>query len=368
MRVASWRAHPLRRRARFGPAENRLLAPEAKEVRPGSSPTFSVIVAAHQVADVIGDALESIRKQTLAPLEVIVCDDGSTDDLETALAPYRGEIVFLRKDNGGEGSAKNAAARAASGEFLVILDADDVYKPKRLEALSAFAQARPDLDILTTDGFIVAAGRTVRRAYDRTWRFETADQRRAILERNFIFGLAAVRRSRFVAHGGFDESILWTTDWDLWLRLILDGSRAGCINEPLAFYRLRETSLTARRRDLLLGKLATLEKARRNPYLVPADKPTLEASLDAYRRDLDLMELRAAVAAGLPGARPRALELLRTPGYAARLRLQIAAIAVAPGAAGRILRRRADTAWTGAAGIRVPRKPRRRGTRLSSNA
>ena len=358
----------MRPRARFGRPKNRLLAPEAKEVRPGSPPTFSVIVAAHQVADVIGDALESIRSQTLAPLEVIVCDDGSTDDLKAAVAPYRDEIVFLRKENGGEASAKNAAARAASGEFLVILDADDVYMPERLEALSAFAQARPDLDILTTDGFIVAAGRTVRRAYDRTWRFETADQRGAILERNFIFGLAAVRRSRFVAHGGFDESILWTTDWDLWLRLILDGSRAGCIDEPLAFYRLRETSLTARRRDLLLGKLATLEKARRNPDLVPADKPTLESSLDAYRRELDLMELRAAVAAGLPGARPRALELLRARGYARRSRLQIAAIAAAPGAAGRIVRRRANTAWTGAAGIRVPRKPRRRGTRSSSTA
>ena len=329
MSIGSWSPPRLRGRPRFDRLENKFLAPEAKEVLPGSPPTFSVI--------------------------------------DAALAPYRNEIVFLRKENGGEASAKNAAARAASGECLVILDGDDVYMPERLEALSAFAQARPDLDILTTDGFIVAAGRTVRRAYDRTW-FETADQRRAILERNFIFGLAAVRRSRVVEHGGFDESILWTTDWDLWLRLILDGSRAGCIDEPLALYRLRETSLTARRRDLLLGKLAILEKARRNPDLVPVDKPTLESSLDAYRRELDLMDLRAAVAAGLPGARPRALEVLRAQGYAPRSRLQIAAIAAAPGAAGRILRRRADTAWTGAAGIRVPRNPRRGGTSSSSNA
>ena len=244
----------MRGRPRFDRLENKFLAPEAREVLPGSPPTFSVIVAAHQVADVIGDALESVRNQTLAPLEVIV------------------------------------------------------------------------------------------------------------------FGLAAVRRSRVVDHEGFDESILWTTDWDLWLRLILDGSRAGCIDEPLAVYRLRETSLTARRRDLLLGKLATLEKARRNPDLLPADKPTLESSLDAYRRELDLMDPRVAAAAGLSGAPPRALEVLRARGYAARSRLQIAAIAAAPGAAGRILGRRADTAWTGAAGIRVPLKPRRRWTSSSSIA
>ena len=61
----------------------------------------------------IGEALDSIRSQTVRPLEVVVCDDGSTDDLEHALAPYQDEIVFLQKENGGEASAKNAGAAVA---------------------------------------------------------------------------------------------------------------------------------------------------------------------------------------------------------------------------------------------------------------
>ena len=260
------RPAPVRASPRWS-SRSRFLAPEAGDVEPGAPPTFSVVVAAYQVADVIGDALDSVRRQTLQPLEVIVCDDGSTDDLDGALEPYLDEIVLLRKENGGEASAKNAAALAAQGDFVLILDADDVFLPGRLAALSELAQARPDLDILTTDAFLAADGKVLRRAYDRTWHFEVHDQRRAILQQNFIFGLAAVRRSRLLEHGGFDESILWTTDWDLWLRLILSGSRAGCVDEPLALYRLRETSLTASRRDLLLGKLATLEKARRNAAL-----------------------------------------------------------------------------------------------------
>jgi hypothetical protein len=334
----------------------RFLAPTAtRDVEPGPAPSFSVVIAAYQVADVIGDALESVRRQTLPPLEVIVCDDGSTDGLEEALAPYRDELVFVRQENGGEASAKNAAAAHARGDFVAILDADDVYLPERLAALAELAQVRPDLDILTTDALLVANGVTVRHNYDRTWHFEVDDQRRAILQRNFVFGHAAVRRARFIEHGGFDESIRWTTDWDLWLRMILAGSAAGCVDEPLALYRLREASLTAQRRDLLLGKLMTLEKAQHNRALREEDRPVLAASLQAYRRDLSLLDLRAAVAAGQAGTSRRALALLRTRGLAARPRLETAAIAVAPRIAGRLLRRRAAQSWVGAGGTRVGR-------------
>jgi glycosyltransferase involved in cell wall biosynthesis len=355
------------RRARFsglrvpglagdGAIRERFLAPPGTGAEGGPAPSFSVIVAAYQVADVIGEALDSIRLQTIAPLEVIVCDDGSTDALEDALTPYREEIIFERKGHGGEASAKNAAAARASGDFVVILDADDAFLPTRLEALAELAQARPDLDIITTDAYLVANGRRVRRNYDRTWRFEVLDQRRAILQRNFIFGHAAVRRELLLEHGGFDESIRWTTDWEFWLRLILAGSRAGCVDEPLALYRLRESSLTAQRRDLLLGKLATLEKTLSNPDLREVERPVLENSLAAYRRELGLLDLRDSLAAGSSDTRSRALELLRGPGQGLRSRFELAAMAAAPRATGRLLRRRANGSWVGAGGTRVSRR------------
>jgi glycosyltransferase involved in cell wall biosynthesis len=338
-----------------GDAGSEFLAPPAGRIEPGPVPTFSVIIAAYNVANVIGDALESVEAQTVAPLEVIVCDDGSTDDLTRVLEPYRDTIVLLRRQNGGEAAAKNTAAAAATGDFVAILDADDVYFPNRLKALSALAQARPDLDILTTDGFLSVGDRIIRRNYDRSWQFEAGDQRRAILERNFIFGLAAVRRERLEQHGGFDEAIRWTTDWDLWLRLILAGARAGCVPEPLALYRLRETSLTAQRRDLLLGKLATLEKAEHNSNLQGDEPQVLERSLASYRRDLALLDLREAVAAGKADARRRALDVLGTPGYRFRNRLDALAMVIAPAVSGRILRRRAQRTWIGAGGVRVRR-------------
>jgi glycosyltransferase involved in cell wall biosynthesis len=333
-----------------------LAPPPRREVEPAPAPTFSVIVAAYQVADVISDALDSILGQTLQPLEVIVCDDGSTDDLETVLAPYRNEITLLRKDNGGEASAKNAAAHAASGDFVAILDADDVYGPEYLSAVSELARLRPDLDILTTNGLLVANGAQIRHVYHRHWRFELANQRRAILQRNFVFGVAAVRRSVLLEHAGFDEAILWTTDWDCWLRLILAGSVAGCVDEELAEYRLRETSLTARRRELLLGKIATLEKARGNASLRAGEHSVLEASIAAYRRELEFEDLSAALAQGHEDARRRARALLVAPGFSRRRRMELAGMTLAPGLAGRLLRQRATAGWVGAGGIRVGRR------------
>jgi hypothetical protein len=330
------------------------LAPNA-QVDHGPAPTFSVIVAAYNVADVIGDALESLGNQTVPPLEIIVCDDGSTDDLDGALDPYRELITLVRKENGGEASAKNAAAKVARGDFVVILDADDVYLPGRLAALAELAQVRPDLDILTTDGFLVAEGEIVRHVYDHSYRFEVVDQRTAILKHNFIFGLAAVRRELLLSSGGFDESILWTTDWDLWLRLILGGAIAGCVDEPLALYRLRESSLTARRHDLLLGKLATLTKAHANPNLREDERPILDESLRGYQRQLALLELRRAIAIGDTDARARAIALIRTPGYPPRTRLAVAAMAAAPAISGRLVRRREARTWVGAGGVRVTR-------------
>jgi len=321
-------------------------------------PSFSVLIAAHNVAHLIGDAIESALAQTVPPLEVIVSDDGSTDDLDGALAPYGDRIVLLRKEHGGEASAKNAAAEAARGELAVFLDGDDAFLPRRLEALGALAEERPDLDILTTDAFLVLHGRTVRRCYEGGWTFPVRDQRHEILRRNFIFGHAAVRPERLFGAGGFDESIRWTTDWDLWLRLILDGARAGAVSEPLALYRLRETSLSADRERLLRGKLSTLEKARAHPALHPDERPVLERALAGYRRELRLSELRGDLSSPRAGTRRRALDVAVAPGFAPLHRLEAMAAALAPELAGRVVRRRAQRFWTAAGGVRVDRRRR----------
>src|SRR4029079_13057307 len=119
-----------------------------------SSPTFSIVIAAWNAAHLIGDAVESALAQTLPPLEVVVCDDESEDDLSGALRPFGDRVTLIRIPHGGEGAAKNVAAQHATGDFAPLLDADDLYRPGRLEAFAELARERPELDVLTTNAYL----------------------------------------------------------------------------------------------------------------------------------------------------------------------------------------------------------------------
>ena len=334
----------------------RLLAPEARvAVRPTSRPTFSIVIPAYQAAAFIGDAVGSALAQTLAPVDVIVCNDGSTDDLAGALAPYRGAITLIDKENGGEASAKNAGVAAARGEYVAILDADDVFLPRRLEALAELATARPDLDLLNTDSFVVVDGTVVRRCYDSSFRFEVDDQRRAILRTNFL-PFVAVRRAAYLAVGGFDETLRRVPDWDCWLRMIVGGAQAGLVDEPLAEYRLRATNITADRLRVHLGRLETLERAGARSDLSQEERAVVRAGIRDERREVAILRARAALASGAPDARRRCASVALSWHMGASARLKAAVAAAAPGAARRRLGRHDQELVELAGGIRVRRR------------
>jgi len=303
-------------------------------------PSFAVLIAAYQASETIAEALDSVFAQTMRPAEIIVCDDGSTDDLKRSVAPYLDAITFLSQTNEGEAAAKNACACAASADFIVFLDADDVFMPDRLRALGDLASSRPELELLTTDAYLEVNGQCVRRCYGDDFTFEVLDQRTAILDRNFIFGLAAVKRDRFVAAGGFDTSLRYATDWDLWCRLILDGVHAGLVDRPLARYRLRPESLSAQRARLLAGRCAVLEKAASRDDLSAAERATVENALQREQREAQLAELREALESNGPNVRRLALRIARAPWARPATRARAALAAVAPKAAGWALDRR----------------------------
>jgi hypothetical protein len=321
-------------------ARHVLRAPPVLEpLEPGPVPTFSVVIAAYQAADTIAEAVESALAQTMPPLEIIVCDDGSTDDLGAALEPYRSAIVLLRKENGGEASAKNAAAHAARGEFLAVLDADDAYLPRRLEALAELAVTRPDLDVLCTDAFLEVDGQVVARFGERC-PFAIDDQRAAILERCFCVA-SAYRRATLIEAGGFDESLRTGSDWECLVRLFVGaGASAGLVDEPLYRYRIHRHSLTADRIATLRDRVTFLQRVGQRTDLSAGEYAALRRSLARQSAKLALTEAEAALRSRSPDARTRALAAAREPAMPLRSRAAALAAALAPGAAASALERR----------------------------
>lgn len=316
----------------------RFVAPPSREaLEPGARPRFSVVIAAYNAAPWIGAAIESALDQTAPAHEVIVCDDGSTDDLEQAIEPYRDRIIFLRQEHRGQSAAKNACFHAATGDFVVILDADDRFLPERLAALGELASRRPDLDILTTDAYLEVDGEVRGRYYRDKARFVVDDQRRGVLRTNFIFGLAAIRRKALLAVGGWDESIE-IADSDCWASLILAGSKAGLVDEPLAIYRLRAGSASSDRVANLLGAVRYVERCLAHPSLTEDERRFAERELGIVRRQAALLVAEASLRGLRPHPRRRCLDIVfGPPGYGALTRTKAAVAAVAPRAAGAYL-------------------------------
>jgi GT2 family glycosyltransferase len=309
-------------------------APSTEVLPAAEPPTFSIVIPAYQAADTIATAVESALAQTLPAHEVIVVDDGSTDDLAAALEPFGERIVTIRRENGGAAAARNTGAAAASGAFMAVLDADDAYHPRRLEVLDELARARPDLDLLTTDARLLAGGEEVG-SFAAYTPFAVADQRRAIFDTCFVGGWPAVRLSRLTAIGGFDESFRIAHDWDCWLRAILAGAGAGLVAEPYYDYVLHPGSLTASRAASLWERARMLEKAASNPRLREDERPALERALRTHRSRAVGAETQIALYGG--GRRSRLPRLAAATRIEPRARIGAALAFLAPSLARRIV-------------------------------
>jgi glycosyltransferase involved in cell wall biosynthesis len=273
-------------------------------------PSFSVVIPAFEAAGTIAETLESVLAQSPPPLEVIVVDDGSRDRIEEVLAPFGSEIRLTRHPvNRGVAAARNTGLRECSGDFVLVVDADDVLLPGRLAAMGLLGQERPDLDLFCTDVFFEADGRRQGRFYERN-PFPVEGQRTAVLEWCFPIHPAA-RRQRLEDLDGFEESLRTAEDWDCAIRLVLSGSLAGLYDEPLELYRIRSGSLSDTRAKTLRDRVQMLEKVRSSPFLRPEDRPALARSLRAQRHRATLAEAQSALAEEAVDARRKGLSLAR---------------------------------------------------------
>lgn len=314
-------------------------------------PTFAVLIPAFEAEDTIGEAIDSVLAQTYPASEIIVCDDGSKEELASKLTRYGDAITVVRQENRGLAGARNTAARHARSEFVVNLDADDLFLSNRLQAIAEAIVLRPDLDVITTDATIEIDGRAVRRNFGPHFQYATENQREEILDRCFVGVHWAIRRSLFEMRGGYDESIRSCEDWELAIRLIRSGARFGLVAEPLSRYRLQPGSLSNQVVGMLRGLRAVVEKTLGRSDLSEGERRFLEERLATLDREIPPAELAEAILERAPGVRRKALRVATAPDLPPASRLRAALSFLSPSLARRVLARRGRPT---AAGLTLP--------------
>ena len=253
-------------------------------------------------------------------------------------------IILLNQENRGVAAARNLGLRNATGEFVIVCDADDFYFPTLLAELTSLATVRSDLDILCTDFLVEFEGRVLGPGRPDPATFVTNNQRLGILRQNFVPGCSAFRRELFLEAGGYDESLQCAEDWDCWIRLILKGAAAGLVYLPLAQVRIRPDSLTSSLSRVLGGQDAVLQKTLARRDLAEEERKEAELHLAAVRRSLDLARARDAILEGTPPeVRQRCLDIARNPDHELGSRVKAVTAALAPRWARRLARREAQT-------------------------
>lgn len=191
----------------------------------------SVIIPCYNHASSIGKCLASVFAQTYPDIETIVVDDGSSDGLDAALAPYRGRFRLVRQENRGGPAARNRGFRESSGELVLFSDADIVWEKDAFAALAEALEAHPEA------AYAYGSMRFGWKAF-RLGPFDAARLKR----HNYIPTGALIRRAKFP---GFDEALKRFQDWDLWLTMLERGDVGVWVPRMLCRVRIKRGGISS---------------------------------------------------------------------------------------------------------------------------
>ena len=203
---------------------------------------FSVVVPCHNAATSIGATLRSIAAQTLAPGEIIVVDDASTDDSRAQIAASGVEVTLIEADVHNAGAARNLGIERANGDWIALCDADDLWFPHHLQQAARVLNGGADVAYMANHCLLEADIETplpdsMRHRIDNSGGGKTGAQWINFLESGFHFGHSTViyRREHLRKIGGFDTEFERQEDLDLWLRSIGVGTWAYGAHSAMAY-------------------------------------------------------------------------------------------------------------------------------------
>jgi len=203
--------------------------------------SISVVIPAYNGVRFVAETIESVLAQTLPADEVLVIDDGSTDDTAAIAEGFAPRVRVFRRSNQRTAAARNFGVEQATGEWIAFVDHDDLWEPHKLERQMAELARHPEADLCYT-GFapLIKKGNSAR--IGKVYEVPPAEDIRRSLYRTVTFlpSSIVIRRSTFVAVNGFDTKIYKSEDYDMWLRLLHAGVKFAACREPLFQRRLHE--------------------------------------------------------------------------------------------------------------------------------
>jgi glycosyltransferase involved in cell wall biosynthesis len=264
-------------------------------------PTFTVVMPAYNTAETIGDAVRSVLGQTRSDFELIVVDDGSTDDTAGVVQAFTQDprVRMLAQENAGAAAARNAGLGQASGRFVSFIDSDDRWLPSYLELMLAALEQTPDAGFAYTDAWTVdprtgRVGAATAMQWQRPPPVPPATAQELLLElleRNFIYTAVTAPRTVFERVGQFDPSLKAAIDYEMWLRMAAHGYVAVRPPGLLAVYsRDRAGSISANRTVVVRSLVGIYDRFGADSAMSPQVRQVAGRRAGTVRAELAALE------------------------------------------------------------------------------
>jgi teichuronic acid biosynthesis glycosyltransferase TuaG len=228
-----------------------------------NSALVSVIMPAYNVQNYIAASIDSVVAQTYSNWELLVVDDGSTDDTAHVVKQHPDErIRYFYQPNAGPGSARNTAIANAGGEYIAFLDADDLWLPEKL-TVSMQIMSESNCDLVFTNCYLFDDNQlqpaTLTDVGVNTASYKGEAGLLSFLESNRIPTLTVLAKKKVVKQAGLFNNFRAAEDYDMWLRLLYNGASFRADSRCLSVYRMRSNSITASDRVALFESMRILK-------------------------------------------------------------------------------------------------------------
>lgn len=239
---------------------------------PPRQPLISIVVPCHNYGRFLGEAIESLQRQTWPSWECIIIDDGSTDNTEQVAEHYAkldARIRVLSQPKRGVSAARNAGLSACIGDYVQFLDADDKLDPEKLERHAMYLMAKPDADIVYGDvGYFHEGDGDLATPVSRRLHFarisgQGEDVLASLLRRNImVVNAPMIRRSALDDIGPFNQDLAGHEDWEYWIRLAIAGKTFHFLAAPnaKALVRVHAASAVQNAVPMLMTNLAVRQQ------------------------------------------------------------------------------------------------------------